>query len=597
MVCQKGGFLMSARIFDDEKFISIINKVLPDKNPITNLTYYENLKHKINNQKNDEFYIPVLGIQGTGKSSFLNALLMDDYILPVDADETTCVPVEVRYGDKKTVVHFEDKSPITVEHNKEIEQYVHNSYNPGNEKRVKFIQVYKKHNLLQNGMVFVDLPGVGSLTSSNVKTTMEYIEKLSAAIFMIRSVPPILKNEANFLKMVWPKLSKAWFVQNRWNDETDSEVEEGKNFNIDILDKIQESYKMNGSMEIKIINVYSALTGKFTKNQQQIDASGMPVFQKFVSEITSNWRTMINDEKENLAKQAILDITTAIQQQIKLYEKGPEEHYEFLREQECIMEEKLGENNKVLRELKSMLRKEEGEITSWIESKAQKYTENLRASVRQLVKSNVVDGSRLMTAFKDLQTDIADEMMELYLEKITELKLEVQSYYDSIQIQQADGEFINFEEFNKKEKLKVEKTIPTAISLSIGVGTLLLFSNPVGWAALATGTIAGLIGTFIGSKSKKYVQENRQRETMSELDPKIQDFARNLENSLKINLRDFVSHIEKTIELVTEQQAEMLEKIYQEVRDMRFVEIDEYEAKKKALEDDLVFMHSVGELL
>lgn len=581
---------MSTEILTNEKFVLILNEVLPNKDPITNLTYFENLQHKLTNQQQEEFYIPVLGIQGTGKSSFLNALLMDDYILPVDADETTCVPVEIRYGDEKIVVHFEDESPITVGHHKEIEQYVHNSYNPGNEKQVKIIQVFKKHELLHNGVVFVDLPGVGSLTPSNVKTTMDYIEKLSAAIFMVRSVPPILKNEANFLKMVWPKLSKAWFVQNKWNDEADAEVEDGKEHNAYILNEIQKSYKMNNSLDIRIINVYGALTGKLTKNQQQIDASGIPAFQTFISEVTSNWRSIINDEKNNLERQTIIDVKEAIQKQIKLYEKGPEEHYEFLREQESIMQEKLEENNKELRELKRMLRKEERQLTSWIESEAQKHKEDLRTLMHRVVKSNVVDGNRLATAFQDSQKDIADDFMEQYLEKMTDLKLEVQGYYDSIQIQQPDGQFVNFEEFNKKQKFKVEKSIPTAISLGVGIGTILLASNPVGWIA---GAAIGIIGTFIGSKSKKYVQENRQHTTMTELEPKIQDFQRKLENSLKENLRDFVLHIEETIESITEKQADMLENAYEELREMRFIEIDEYKAKKKALEDDLAFVQSL----
>ncbi|WP_337982740.1 dynamin family protein [Lysinibacillus sp. C5.1] len=581
---------MSTEILMNEKFVSILNKVLPNKDPITNLTYFENLQHKLTNQQQDEFYIPVLGIQGTGKSSFLNALLMDDYILPVDADETTCVPVEIRYGDEKIVVHFEDKSPITVRYHKEIEQYVHNSYNPGNEKQVKIIQVFKKHELLQNGVVFVDLPGVGSLTPSNVKTTMDYIEKLSAAIFMIRSVPPILKNEANFLKMVWPKLSKAWFVQNKWNDEANAEVEDGKEHNAYILNEIQKSYKMNDYLDIRIINVYGALTGKLTENQQQIDTSGIPAFQTFISEVTSNWRSMINDEKNNLERQAIIDVKEVIQERIKLYDKGPEEHYEFLREQEGIMQEKLEENNKVLRELKRMLRKEERQLTSWIESEAQKHKEDLRTLMHRVVKSNVVDGDRLATAFQDSQKDIADDFMEHFIEKMTDLKLEVQSYYDSIQIQQPDGQFVNFDEFNKKQKLKVEKSISTVISLGVGIGTLLLASNPVGWIA---GAAIGIIGTFIGSKSKKYVQENRQHTTMNELEPKIQDFARKLENSLKENLRDFILHIEETIESITEKQADMLEKAYEELREMRFIEIDEYKAKKKVLEDDLAFVQSL----
>ena len=45
--------------------------------------------------------IPVLGMQGMGKSTLINALL-EENILPNEADETTCVPVEIKYGETAT---------------------------------------------------------------------------------------------------------------------------------------------------------------------------------------------------------------------------------------------------------------------------------------------------------------------------------------------------------------------------------------------------------------------------------------------------------------------------------------------------------------
>lgn len=41
------------------------------------------------------FVMPVAGVQGSGKSTLLNALAFERPVLPVDADETTCVPVEI----------------------------------------------------------------------------------------------------------------------------------------------------------------------------------------------------------------------------------------------------------------------------------------------------------------------------------------------------------------------------------------------------------------------------------------------------------------------------------------------------------------------
>ena len=74
----------------DKRFIEIMN----------NYSEGENLgdlfSKIIENRKNNEIIIPVLGLQGMGKSTLINSILSEN-ILPNDADETTCV-------DRKSVV-------------------------------------------------------------------------------------------------------------------------------------------------------------------------------------------------------------------------------------------------------------------------------------------------------------------------------------------------------------------------------------------------------------------------------------------------------------------------------------------------------------
>lgn len=85
-------------LIEDERFSNLLEKYLNnDKQGIDYNRYFE---HFIENLNKKEIMVPVLGIQGAGKSSFLNAILMEENVLPTDVDETTCVPVEVRYGEK-----------------------------------------------------------------------------------------------------------------------------------------------------------------------------------------------------------------------------------------------------------------------------------------------------------------------------------------------------------------------------------------------------------------------------------------------------------------------------------------------------------------
>jgi len=173
---------------------------------------YAQLILEIENKSNSsDMIVPILGTQGMGKSTMINAILGED-ILPSEADETTCVPVEIRFGnDPYGIVHFScEKSEVIVMTKSDLSAFVDNNFNPGNEKQVRHIVLYRDHPLLKTGLVFVDLPGVGSLTKANEETTNLYIRDLCVAIFIISTSPPILKTEANFIASVWRSFNSAY---------------------------------------------------------------------------------------------------------------------------------------------------------------------------------------------------------------------------------------------------------------------------------------------------------------------------------------------------------------------------------------------------
>ena len=216
-------------LINDSRFNFLLEKYLNKDNAVNYIDYFN---HFIDNLNEKEIIIPVLGIQGAGKSSFLNSILMEENILPTDVDETTCVPVEVRYGEdtEKAIVHFLDKECKEIKLC-DLEKYVHNDYNMANELKVSKIILYNKNDVLNNNVVLVDLPGVGSLTPENQRTTLDYVNKLVSGIFMLRTNPPITRTERNFINALWPKLSNTIFVQNKWNDESDEDALDAKEHN------------------------------------------------------------------------------------------------------------------------------------------------------------------------------------------------------------------------------------------------------------------------------------------------------------------------------------------------------------------------------
>lgn len=240
--------------FFDEKLVDLLNRYSDTQESVGT-----NLLNVIKNSGKSEVIIPVLGMQGMGKSTLINGLL-EDNILPNDADETTCVPVEVKFGANECAkVHFFDKTNvITIHTREELNEYVDNNYNPGNEKRVANIELFRNNPLLSNGMVIVDLPGVGSLTKENENTTKRYVENLCSAIFVIPTVPTIRNKEALFIKSLWSQFSKAIFVQNDWG-ETRDEMEESLDFNNKVLNKIADELHYPYSNEILLVNAYNAI--------------------------------------------------------------------------------------------------------------------------------------------------------------------------------------------------------------------------------------------------------------------------------------------------------------------------------------------------
>lgn len=557
-------------LIEDERFYNLLEKYLNnDKQGIDYNRYFE---HFIENLNKKEIMVPVLGIQGAGKSSFLNAILMEENVLPTDVDETTCVPVEVRYGENtdEAVVYYLNgrKEHIRI---KELEKYVHNDYNEANNLKVSKIVLYNKSDVLKDDIVLVDLPGVGSLTPQNQKTTLEYVDKLTAGIFLIRTNPPITRSEKSFINALWPKLANTIFVQNKWNDESVEDANEAREHNSGVLSSISYSHNEERDIKVDIVNVYEAVKGKFTGDEAAYNNSGIVNVIEEIKNISKEY----NKDLMKVLSQRVNEVLENINDRINTYKTLAlnKDNQNTLEKEERIKEIKtmLSENKRKLRDFRTYAEDEMNNIIDNSSKVIKENIENLRVELRRIINKGIVDGNRLSLIYKETSDKAINDIMDEILNSIGEFIKNINSRFENIRIKGFNGTYENISFFNKKSSIKYEKSIPALLGVSTGVigtvGAVGMLGGPVG---ILVGMGISLAFSLIGDHMRKKIVESRANYTLKDLEPMIEDLEIYLKEEITGDLMAKQKEIDESIkamksnlENVFKQDVEDLEKQYE----------------------------------
>ncbi|MEN8077556.1 dynamin family protein [Clostridioides difficile] len=560
----------------DKRFIEIMNNYSDGE------SLGELFSKIIENRRNNEIIIPVLGLQGMGKSTLINSILSEN-ILPNDADETTCVPVEVKYGkDEKAIVHFKDsKENIEAFTRQDLNEYVSNEYNPGNEKKVSHIVLYRNIDILKNGVTIVDLPGVGSLTKENQDTTMRYIKNLCTAIFVIPTTPTIRRSEEVFIKSVWMQFSSAIFVQNNFG-ENKREVLESVDFNKTVLKNISKSIKTNFDDEIIVVNAYDALFGKLNNDEGLIEKSNINSLTNKLDFLVSNW----SDNEEINIKQRTKLLIDECKNKINKYKNESLLSEEQLKEKHEKEEEIFKLNTKKLEkkveEIEEFLDDKECEVKEFAKEQAKICTENIRSNIFRLIDNGVVDGNMLTEAFDNFQqqyiSDVINEFFDLK-EDITDELIDMVEELDNI-IKIENELSISSLNFSNGQAFKFEKGFQVGIDIAGGIGGAIVFtkvSTLVGMkAGAALGTFAGPLGTvvgglagaavgiavcMVGSKAKRSITNSRGRETKRQIELLIEEVADTIKREIVSGFQCISNEVNKSLESYIKNRKKELKEI------------------------------------
>lgn len=595
---------MDIRTVANSEFYDLLNKYSED--PANRLG--NSAEQFIRSLDNTDCIVPVLGMQGMGKSTLINAVLGEN-ILPNDADETTCVPVEVKYGEKEyaeVFINGTDKNPI-VNSIEELAEYVDNNQNPGNEKRVSHIVLYRKREILKSGITIVDLPGVGSLTHENEETTMHYIKNLCTAIFVIPTVPTIRKSECAFIKGVWSQFPTMMFVQNLWG-ESKREAKESVEFNSKLLKKLASETNAKFDNDILTVNAHDALTGAIRSNDELVRESGLSALTERIRLVSGDWEKQLYDSVVGRLVRCVYSAKLVLKKRMDKLALDQKSYEEKRRLEQDEFRKTTREITRVADDIRSYLDTAEGEMFDFTSASAKETAGKIRSEVYRLIDSGVTDGDDLSEAFQQIQSDKIADYSDDCLTEFAKIQATITRKLESIEEIILDEEEFKFNNafFDKAEGFKGEKIASFAVGVGGVVGGYVLGSSvsslvgslaALGSAAGPVGAIAGLVAGFaitivgglLGSLIKKTTRKGRANATKNEISPQIDQLERSIKKSVRDRFSDMKEHVNLQLDTLLSNRKSEEKAIFENINDIS----NEYSAEE--LESDLTALNKTGE--
>ncbi len=214
----------------------------------------------------------------------------------------------LQYGPEiraEIVLESGARLPIRTE---QLAEFVTERGNPKNYKRVSWAEVACPNDLLREGLVLIDTPGIGSVYKHNTRVTCDFLPRIDGAIFVTSPEPPLGEVELQFLKELKERSGRLFLVLNKADQMEPRELAE-------VLAFTREAAQED---QIFAVSARQALEGKLRADSPLLESSGLPAFENEI-------RRFLKHEKSQVllasvlrsARQQMADLRLALSLEIQ----------------------------------------------------------------------------------------------------------------------------------------------------------------------------------------------------------------------------------------------------------------------------------------
>lgn len=155
--------------------------------------------------------VVVVGETKRGKSSLINALLERPGLLPVDAGVATSTYIEVLAGKKATATVISDEHANGLRIRLD-DVYDYAALDGSRTDGVRGVRITEPNALLEQGLAFVDTPGVGGLEDGHTDVTLAALSLADALLFVVDSEAELTEPELRFLRRAAERIDTVIFA-------------------------------------------------------------------------------------------------------------------------------------------------------------------------------------------------------------------------------------------------------------------------------------------------------------------------------------------------------------------------------------------------
>jgi len=181
--------------------------------------------------KNLNFNVLCLGDFGSGKSTFINNFFLENKVkLPVRATVTTAKLTVIKYGETlKIIVIMKDGTRSEIKNNIEnsLDELV--AAKGSKLESVELVEVQIPSNILKEGVVIVDSPGLNDPEIDRMNVTFEFLNQADCVLYFLSATSAWKNTEKIFLEeKVFSKedIDKIFFLINSYDLIEDEEEQE-----------------------------------------------------------------------------------------------------------------------------------------------------------------------------------------------------------------------------------------------------------------------------------------------------------------------------------------------------------------------------------